>query len=67
LTLRPAGKRQAIRVVGILDRLQRKFEDAVGAPKLKTAIAQLVEVEQIGSRIAEAARRSGSSGRQGRT
>jgi DNA-binding MarR family transcriptional regulator len=66
LALRPRGKKHAIRVVGILDRLQRKFEEGFGAAKLETMIAQMSEVEEICSRVAEAGRRAGVSGRIGR-
>src|ERR1035437_4794819 len=31
LVLRPQGKRKAARVVGILDRMQRQFEEGIGA------------------------------------
>ena len=55
LALRPRGKRQAVRVVGILDRLQRKFEEGIGTAKLEAMIAQMSEVEALCSRVAEAA------------
>jgi DNA-binding MarR family transcriptional regulator len=54
LTLRPQGKRQAARVVGILDRMQRQFEQEIGAAKLEAMIAQMSEVEEVSSRLAAA-------------
>ena len=55
LVLRPQGKRQAARVVGILDRMQRQFEAGIGVPKLEAMIRQMSEVEQLCSRVADAA------------
>ena len=56
LVLRPQGKRKAVRVVGILDRMQRQFEAGIGAAKLEGMIGQMSEVEELCSRAAEAAR-----------
>jgi DNA-binding MarR family transcriptional regulator len=57
LTLRPQGKRQAARVVGILDRMQRQFEERIGAAKLEGMIGQMSEVEELCSRLAAVSRR----------
>jgi len=38
LTLKPAGKRCAVRVVGAFDKMQRDFEKQVGAAKLAEAL-----------------------------
>jgi DNA-binding MarR family transcriptional regulator len=56
LVLRPQGKKRAVRVVGILDRMQRRFEDGVGAAKLEGMLAQMVAVEEICARVARAVR-----------
>jgi DNA-binding MarR family transcriptional regulator len=56
LVLRPQGKRQAARVVGILDRMQRQLEQGIGAARLEKIIAQIAEVEELCSRLAEAAK-----------
>jgi DNA-binding MarR family transcriptional regulator len=56
LVLRPKGKRQAARVVGILDRMQRRFEEGIGAAKLQAMIAQMSQVEELCSRVADAGR-----------
>ena len=53
LVLRPQGKRCAARVVGILDRLQRRLEDGIGAGKLEAMMRQMFEVEELCSRLAE--------------
>ena len=55
LLLRPQGKRKAVRVVGILDLMQRQFEAEIGAAKLEGMIRQMSEVEELCSRAAEAA------------
>jgi DNA-binding MarR family transcriptional regulator len=60
LVLRPQGRRRAVRVVGILDRMQRRFEEGIGAAKLEGMIAQMGEVEELCSGLAVTA----SSGRQ---
>jgi DNA-binding MarR family transcriptional regulator len=52
LVLRPLGKRRAVRVVGILDRMQRRFEDGIGAAKLEGMLAQMGAVEEICARAA---------------
>lgn len=57
LVLRPQGKRRAVRVVGILDRMQRQFEAGIGAAKLEGMIGQIAEVEELCARVAKAARR----------
>ncbi len=54
LVLRPKGKRQAVRVVGILDRMHRQFEDGIGAAKLEAMIQQMGEVEELCARVAAA-------------
>src|ERR1700723_349091 len=56
LLLKPLGKRRAVRVMGILDRMQRRFEDGVGAQKLETMLAQMTAVEELCARIAAAGR-----------
>ena len=55
LVLHSQGKRQAARVVGILDRMQRQFEEGIGAAKLEGMIRQMTEVEGLCSRMAAAA------------
>jgi DNA-binding MarR family transcriptional regulator len=47
LVLRPQGKKRAVRVVGILDRMQRRLEDGIGAAKLEGMLAQMGAVEEI--------------------
>jgi DNA-binding MarR family transcriptional regulator len=55
LLLRPLGRRRAVRVVGILDRMQRRLEDGIGAAKLQGMLGQMCAVEEL---CARAARRS---------
>jgi DNA-binding MarR family transcriptional regulator len=55
LVLRPQGKRKAAQVVGILDRMQRQFEEGIGVAKLEGMIGQMSEVEELCARAAEAA------------
>jgi DNA-binding MarR family transcriptional regulator len=54
LVLRPKGRRQAVRVVGILDRMQRQFEESVGAETLKAMLEQMSAVERLCSQLADA-------------
>jgi DNA-binding MarR family transcriptional regulator len=47
LVLQPTGRRRAVRVVGILDRMQRHFEEAVGVTKLEAMLGQMGVVEGL--------------------
>jgi DNA-binding MarR family transcriptional regulator len=38
LTLKPAGKKSAIRVIGVFDKMQRKFEQKAGKANLEAAL-----------------------------
>ena len=55
LVLQPAGRRRAARVVGILDRMQCHFEEAVGVAKLESMLGQMCAVEELCSRLVESA------------
>jgi DNA-binding MarR family transcriptional regulator len=55
LVLLPRGKKQAARVVGIVDQMQRQLEAEIGAAKLEGMIRQMWEVEELCSRVADAA------------
>jgi DNA-binding MarR family transcriptional regulator len=46
LVLQAAGRRRAVRVAGILDRMQRHVEDSVGAGRLATVLERMAEVEK---------------------
>ena len=54
LVLQPTGRRRAVRVVGILDRMQRHFEETVGVAKLEGMLGQMGEVERLCSHLAGA-------------
>ena len=54
LVLRPQGRKRAVRVVGILDRMQRRFEDGIGTAKLETMLAQMAAVEELCAHAASA-------------
>jgi DNA-binding MarR family transcriptional regulator len=56
LVLRPMGRKRAVRVVGILDRMQRRFEDGIGAAKLETMLEQMGAVEELCARVAKVRR-----------
>jgi hypothetical protein len=47
LLLKPQGRRRVVRVMGILDHMQRRFEDEVGADKLAAMMAQMRAVEKV--------------------
>ena len=55
LVLRPQGKKRAVRVMAILDRMQRLFEEEIGAAKLEGMLAQMGTVEELCARMAKAA------------
>ena len=52
LVLQPTGRKRAVRVVGILDRMQRHFEETIGIEKLETMLGQMGVVDQLCSRLA---------------
>jgi DNA-binding MarR family transcriptional regulator len=54
LVLQPAGKRRAVRAVGIFDRMQTHFEENVGVGKLAGMLERMRAVEELCSRLAEA-------------
>ena len=56
LVLQPQGRRRAARVVGILDRMQRHFEETIGVPQLESMLEQMCAVEDLCSRLARSAR-----------
>jgi len=47
LLLKPLGKRRAVRVMAILDRMQRRFEGEIGVEKLVGMMAQMSAVERV--------------------
>jgi DNA-binding MarR family transcriptional regulator len=54
LVLRPQGKKRAVRLVGILDRMQRRFEGEIGAAKVEGMLAQMLAVEELCARLSRA-------------
>jgi DNA-binding MarR family transcriptional regulator len=52
LVLQPAGRRRAARVVGVLDRMQREFEQTVGVGRLESMLGQMGAVMEVCSRLA---------------
>jgi DNA-binding MarR family transcriptional regulator len=55
LVLQPVGKRRAVRVVGIFDRMQNHFEKNVGVAKLAGMVEQMRAVEELCLLLAESA------------
>jgi DNA-binding MarR family transcriptional regulator len=53
LVLQPVGKRRAVRVVGIFDRMQTHFEKNVGVTKLAGMLEQMRGVEKLCLQLAE--------------
>ena len=49
LTLKPQGKKAAIRVIGALDKLQRDFENEVGKDALQSALRVIHTLAAISS------------------
>jgi DNA-binding MarR family transcriptional regulator len=58
LMLKPSGRRRAVRVVGILDRIQRQLEETVGVATLESMLKQLGKVEELCAGFARARRDS---------
>jgi DNA-binding MarR family transcriptional regulator len=54
LVLRPQGRKRAVRVSGILDRMQRRFEEGIGVAKLEAMLGQMEAVEALCSQLAGA-------------
>ncbi len=52
LVLQPAGRKRAVRVVGIMDRMQRHFEERVGVGELQAMMSQMGVLEELCSRLA---------------
>lgn len=55
IMLLPAGRKRAVRAVGILDRMQRHFEETVGVAKLEAMLEQMGVVEEMCARLAQSA------------
>ena len=53
LVLQPAGRKRAARVVGILDRMQGRFEETVGVATLEAMLGQMDAVEELCSGMAD--------------
>jgi DNA-binding MarR family transcriptional regulator len=47
LTLKPQGKKCAVRVIGVFDKLQQKFEREIGKTALGDALKTLRELEAL--------------------
>ena len=52
LVLEPAGRKRAVRVVGVLDRMQRHFEQSIGVGRLESMLGQMGMVEELCMRLA---------------
>jgi DNA-binding MarR family transcriptional regulator len=59
LTLQPAGRKRAARVVGILDQMQGRFEQACGTGDLEAMLRQMSVVESLCTGMAESAAGTG--------
>lgn len=53
LSLKPSGKKRAMRVIGILDQMQRVFEEKIGTAELKQTFDRLRAVEVLCLAIAQ--------------
>ena len=56
LLLKPLGRRKAVRVVGVLDRMQRQIEEAMGISALGNMLKQMNAVEELCGGLAKARR-----------
>lgn len=57
LMLSQAGRRRAVRTVGILDRMQSRFEQEIGATTLERMLRELAAVEKLCLQLAESVER----------
>jgi DNA-binding MarR family transcriptional regulator len=68
LTLQPAGRKRAARVVGILDRMQSQFEGISRPPDFEAMLAQMLIIESLCTGLAQSAgeteQRSGSDSKK---
>jgi DNA-binding MarR family transcriptional regulator len=55
VTLLPAGRKRAARVVGILDRMQSQFEKMMTIPRLEAMLRQIFIVESLSAGLAQSA------------
>ncbi|MEO6817915.1 MAG: MarR family transcriptional regulator [Edaphobacter sp.] len=55
LTLLPAGRKRAARVVGVLDRMQSQFEKMMTTPRLEAMLRQIFIVESLSAELAQSA------------
>jgi len=58
LILSPSGRRRAARTVGILDRMQSRFEQEIGATTLERMLREMAAVEKLCQQLAESAESS---------
>jgi DNA-binding MarR family transcriptional regulator len=54
LVLQPAGRKRAVRVAGILDRMQGRFESTIGIARLEAMLGQMRAVEELCSDLKSA-------------
>ncbi len=54
LSLKPNGKKRAMRVIGILDQMQRIFEEKIGTAELKKTFDHMRRVEELCAALAKA-------------
>ena len=55
LTLKPYGRKRALELIAILDRLQRQLERRIGAAEIESALSVIGQVERICSSKAASA------------
>lgn len=56
LLLSPLGRRRAVRIVAILDRIQRRLEETLGTAPLESTLRQMNAIEQTCARAARSGR-----------
>lgn len=47
LTLKPPGKRTAVRVIGAFDKLQKRFEEEIGKTALNNMLKAIARLEEL--------------------
>ncbi|MDE3106322.1 MAG: winged helix-turn-helix transcriptional regulator [Acidobacteriota bacterium] len=61
LVLKPFGRRRAVRVVAILDSVQRQIEELIGEKPLESMLSRLQQVDTLCTQLAHTAQRHRSA------
>jgi DNA-binding MarR family transcriptional regulator len=57
IVLTSTGRKRAVRIVGILDKMQTRFEDGIGVARLQQMMGSMTDVEDLCARLVESTRK----------